>query len=84
MTPIKKPEKKRKRQSSPFRRVKTEEIKLMDDRLGDRMAEDCLGGVIGWGKRAHEQLKAVKGKKFTVCLMKSRNSLSNIYRVDLH
>ena len=45
----------------------------MDDRLGDRMAEDCLGGVVGWGKRAHEQLKTVKGKKFTVCLRKSRN-----------
>ena len=24
------------------------------------------GGVIGWGVRAHEKLKNVKGKRFTV------------------
>ena len=65
LTPIK-PQKKRKRQSSPFRRVKSEEVTLLDTRLGDRMAVDVKGGVVGWGKRAHDQLKTVKGKKFTV------------------
>lgn len=69
VTPVKKPEKKRKRQSSPFRRVKSEEITLFNcvggEKLGDRMAVDVKGGVVGWGKRAHEQLKTVKGKKFT-------------------
>ena len=25
-----------------------------------------LGGVVGWGVRAHEKLKNVKGKRFTV------------------
>lgn len=64
-TPVRQPAAKRKRQSSPFRRVKSEEITLLDDRLGDRMATDCVGGVIGWGIKAHEQLRSVKGKKFT-------------------
>lgn len=31
------------------------------------------GGVVGWGVRAHEKLKNVKGKRFTV-----RTSISNI------
>ena len=66
VTPIREPVKKRKRHSSPFRRVKSEEITLMDQRLGDRMAVDVKGGVIGWGIKAHDQLKTVKGKKFTV------------------
>ena len=70
VTPSKPRNAKRKRQSSPFRRVRTEEIELFTcqggKQLDDRMAVDVQGGVVGWGKKAHEQLKTVKGKKFTV------------------
>ena len=60
----------RKRQSSPFRRVRTEEVELISCKdgevLDDRMRVGGAGGVIGWGVRAHEKLKNVKGKRFTV------------------
>ena len=48
----------RKRQSSPFRRVRTEEVELIECKdgevLDDRMRVGGAGGVIGWGVRAHE------------------------------
>ena len=70
VTPSRPRNAKRKRQSSPFRRVRTEEIELFTckdgKQLDNRMAVDVVGGVVGWGKKAHEQLKTVKGKKFTV------------------
>merc|ERR1712037_1047640 len=69
VTPSRPRSAKRKRQSSPFRRVRTEEIELFTckdgKQLDNRMAVDVVGGVVGWGKKAHEQLKTVKGKKFT-------------------
>ena len=34
--------------------------------LDDRMQVGGKGGVVGWGVRAHEKLKNVKGKRFTV------------------
>ena len=62
----------KKRASSPFRRVRTEEIDLIEcqggEILDDRMRVGGKGGVVGWGVRAHEKLKTVKGKKFTVSL----------------
>ena len=60
----------KKRGSSPFRRVRTEEIELITCKggeiLDDRMQVGGKGGVVGWGVRAHEKLKNVKGKRFTV------------------
>ena len=62
----------KKRGSSPFRRVRTEEIELIackgGEVLDDRMQVGGKGGVVGWGVRAHEKLKDVKGKRFTVSL----------------
>ena len=34
--------------------------------MDDRMQVGGKGGVVGWGVRAHEKLKNVKGKRFTV------------------
>ncbi len=60
--------------------MRTEEIELFTckdgKQLDNRMAVDVVGGVVGWGKKAHEQLKTVKGKKFTVKGFLSFQSLS--------
>ena len=55
--------------------MRTEEVELIackdGEVLDDRMRVGGAGGVVGWGVRAHEKLKNVKGKRFTV-----RNSWS--------
>ena len=53
--------------------MRTEEVELIEchngETLDDRMKVGGPGGVVGWGVRAHEKLKNVKGKRFTVRIL---------------
>eukprot|EP01086_Lenisia_limosa_P001420 TRINITY_DN1270_c0_g1_i1.p1 TRINITY_DN1270_c0_g1~~TRINITY_DN1270_c0_g1_i1.p1 ORF type:complete len:204 (+),score=106.65 TRINITY_DN1270_c0_g1_i1:87-698(+) len=60
-----KPEKKKRKApppNTPFRRVKSEEIKILDERLKD-VSYEALGDG-GFGKRCNDKLKDVRGKRF--------------------
>lgn len=52
-----------KRASSPFRRIREEEIKV-DARVADNSFDAKRGAAGDWGERANEVLKFTKGKSF--------------------
>lgn len=52
-----------KRASSPFRRVREEEIEV-DSRVADNSFDAKRGAVGDWGERANQVLKFTKGKSF--------------------
>ncbi|XP_070801969.1 nucleolar and coiled-body phosphoprotein 1 isoform X2 [Pituophis catenifer annectens] len=54
---------KSKRQSSPFRRIRTEEIEI-DVRVANNSFDAKKGAVGDWGEKANDVLKFTKGKSF--------------------
>uniref|UniRef100_A0A2H6NBR8 Srp40 C-terminal domain-containing protein n=2 Tax=Micrurus carvalhoi TaxID=3147026 RepID=A0A2H6NBR8_9SAUR len=54
---------KSKRQSSPFRRIRTEEIEI-DVRVANNSFDAKKGATGDWGKKANDVLKFTKGKSF--------------------
>ncbi|XP_026566817.1 nucleolar and coiled-body phosphoprotein 1 [Pseudonaja textilis] len=54
---------KSKQQSSPFRRIRTEEIEI-DVRVANNSFDAKKGAIDDWGKKANDVLKFTKGKSF--------------------